>query len=156
MHLDTLLDDFDREALYTRPGWFVHAVQAIDPVGRRVVAELDTTLIGALVDAQRAIPGHDRHVPAVIAIQMTGTLGQLYAVYVKGLRVTAGWVGFGTHIHKARFARMGVIGPPVTGVATCTRERRIQGTWFLDFEFVLSQGGQPIYTSHQTAAWRQP
>jgi hypothetical protein len=149
-----LLDDFAREALYTPDGWFVHRVLDVDPDARRVVAEMDTTRL-PLVGAQRALPGHPRHVPAAIAIQSTGTLGQLYAVYVLGLRVTEGWTGFGTHIHEARWGRMGEIGPPLELACTCTRVRRLWGTTFCDFAFDYRQQGERVYTSRQTAAWRR-
>lgn len=150
---DDVLADFDTESLYTRDGWFVHRFLGLDVDAATVTAELDTTRIGGLVDAQKEVAGHLKHVPAVVAIQMTGTLGQLFAVYGMGLRVTEGWSGYGTHIDKARFWRMGTIGPPVVGKATCTRRRQFRGTWFLNFDFELSQDGERMYTSSQMAAW---
>jgi hypothetical protein len=151
--LADLLTDFERESLYTRDAWFVHRLLELDVEGRRLVAELDTTRIGPLVDAQREVAGHPKHLPAAVVIQLTGTMGQLYAVYGLGLRPTEGWHGFGTHITKARFPRIGVIGPAVTATATCTRQRQLRGTWFCDFSFSLEQHGKPVYVSEQTAAW---
>jgi hypothetical protein len=152
MHEETL-KDFETEALYARDCWFVHRLLDVDTDQRMILAELDTTRIGRLVDAQRVVAGHPQHLPAAAVIQMTGTLGHLFAVYVKGLRTTDGWSGFGTHIRKARFPRIGTIGPPVLATATCTRERQLRGTWFCDFHFHLEQEGQAVYTSDQTAAW---
>lgn len=150
------LAELESEALYSPDGWFVHRVLSVDPEHHRVVAEMDTTRLGLLVDAQRPLPGHALHVPAALAIQATGTLGQLYAVFVLGLRVTDGWVGFGTHIHEARWGKIGLIGPPVVMTATCTRKRRLMGTWFCDFTYRYEQEGEVVYTSRQTAAWRKP
>lgn len=133
----------------------MHRFIGADLDARSVTAELDTTRIGALVDAQKVLPGHPKHVPAVVAIQMTGTLSHLFAVYVMGLRSTEGWVGFGTHIKGARFPRMGEIGPPVVGTAVCTRQRHLRGTWFFNFDFELRQEGEIMYSSSQMAAWRR-
>jgi hypothetical protein len=151
--LSNLLTDFERESLYTPDAWFVHRVLEVDAEGRRLVAELDTDRIGFLVDAQREVAGHPKHLPAAIAIQLTGTLGQLFAVYALGLRPTQGWHGFGTHIHKARFLRLGEIGPVLRATVTCTRQRQVRSTWFCDFAFSLEQHGKPVYVSEQTAAW---
>lgn len=152
---EALLQRFDGEALYDRSGWFVHRLVGLDRDARQVVGELDTTRLGALVTAQREVGGHERHVPAAIVIQMTGTLGHLWAVLGRGLRASDGWHGYGTHIHKARFSRLGLVGPPAQMTATCTRERQLRGTWFLDFDFVLRQEGEVVYRSKQSAAWRQ-
>ncbi|HMV66340.1 MAG TPA: hypothetical protein PKA64_05785 [Myxococcota bacterium] len=151
----SLPDDFAAEALYAPDSWFVHRLVEVDAPGRRLEAEIDTERIGWLVDAQREVSGHLKHVPAAVVIQATGTLGQLYAVYALGLRATQGWAGYGTHIKQARFNRMGVIGPPIQVTVTCARQRQLMGTWFCDFEFCFRQDGEAVYTSTQTAAWRR-
>ncbi len=147
--------DFAAESLYAPDAWYVHDLVELDADAGRVVALIDTTRLGALVDAQRCWPGHDKHLPGAVAIQVTGTLGQLHAVYVMGLRATEGWVGFGTHIKKARFPNMGIIGPPVHAALTATRTRRIRGTWFLEYDFRFTQEDRLVYESTQTAAWGQ-
>jgi 3-hydroxymyristoyl/3-hydroxydecanoyl-(acyl carrier protein) dehydratase len=150
-----LPDDFAAEALYAADAWFVHGLREIDAASRRVVAHMDTTRLGPLVDAQREVSGHQKHVPAAMVIQATGTMGQLYAVYALGLRATEGWSGYGTHIREARFHRMGLIGPPITVSVTATKQRQMMGTWFCEFDFAFVQDGQPVYTSKQSAAWRK-
>jgi hypothetical protein len=147
--------DFVDEALYTPEAWFVHRLLGLDKEGRKLVAEIDTERLGPLVEAQREVAGHARHVPAAIVIQATGTLGQLYAVYAIDLRPTAGWAGYGTHIRQARFARMGVVGPPLVATVHCTRQRQLLGTWFCDFSFRFEQRGDVVYESVQSAAWRR-
>jgi len=114
---------------------------------------MDTTQLGVLVDPQRLVAGHVKHVPGVCVIQATGTLGQLWAVFGLGLKPSEGWAGYGTHIKKARFGQMGEIGPAVLAQATCTKQRQIRGTWFCDFSFRFSQDDRTLYTSEQTAAW---
>ncbi len=116
--------DFEAEALYAPDAWFVHDVLEIDVEAGRVVGVIDTTRLGALVEAQRPHPGHHKHLPGAVAIQVTGTLGNLHAVYVLGLRPSQGWVGYGTHVREARFRRMGTIGPPVEAELQATRARR--------------------------------
>lgn len=144
-------EDFAAESLYAPEAWFVHDVLELD--ADRVVALVDTTRLGPLVQAQRPWPGHARHFPGAVAIQVTGTLGQLHAIYGMGLRASEGWVGFGTHIHRARFPGMGEIGPPVQAALQATRKRQLRGTWFVDYDFRYTQEGRLIYESTQTAAW---
>lgn len=145
--------DFEAEALYAPDAWFVHEVLEIDAEGHRVVGLIDTTRLGVLVEAQRELPGHRKHLPGAVAIQVTGTLGNLHAVYVLGLRPSQGWVGYGTHVRDARFRRMGHIGPPIVAALHATRARQLRGTWFVDYAFRFEQEGELVYESRQTAAW---
>ncbi|MCK6506970.1 hypothetical protein L6R53_26960 [Myxococcota bacterium] len=146
-------DSFVHECLYAPEAWFIHDVLTLDPEGDRVVAWIDTTRLGPLVDAQRTWPGHDKHFPGAVAIQVTGTLGQLHAIYCMGLRASEGWIGFGTHVKKARFPSMGRIGPPATAALSVVRKRQLRGTWFVDYAFRYEQEGRLFYESEQTAAW---
>jgi hypothetical protein len=146
-------EDFAAESMYAPDGWFVHDILEVDREGRRLVALVDTTRLGPLVDAQRPWPGHERHFPGAVAIQITGTLAQLHAVYVLDMRATDGWLGYGTHIHKARFLRLGRVGPPVQASCVVTRVRNVRGTVFVDYDYEYTQDGAVIYESHQTAAW---
>jgi hypothetical protein len=148
-------EDFEQESLYAPSHWYVHDVLEIDPEARRVVGLIDTTRLGELVTAQRPWPGHEPHLPGAIAIQVTGTLGNLHAVYVLGLRPTQGWVGYGTHVNRARFWRMGLIGPPILAIATAQRARQMRGTWFVEYSFRFEQQGEVVYESEQSAAWRR-
>ncbi|MCA9494337.1 MAG: hypothetical protein KC621_30635 [Myxococcales bacterium] len=148
-------DDFEQESLYAPSQWYVHDVLEIDRDGDRVVALIDTNRIGELVEAQRPWPGHEPHLPGAVAIQVTGTLGNLHALYVLGLKASEGWVGYGTHVRDARFRKMGRIGPPIHATLTATRKRQMQGVWFVNYRFVFEQDGEPVYESEQTAAWRR-
>ena len=146
-------EDFEREALYTPDAWFIDDVLELDAESGRVVVRVDTTALGPLVAAQRAVGGHPKHVPGAVMIQLTGTLGQLQATYLKGLRPSEGWVGFGTLIKRARFVKLGKIGPPVLATATLLRARQFRGSWHLTSEFEYVQHGETIYHSEQTATW---
>lgn len=149
-------DDFEREALYSRPAWVLTRLHAIHASGR-VVAEIDTTqlgpLFGPLVEAQQVNAAHPRHVPGALLVQATATLGNLHAVYALGLRPSEGWAGFGTHLRRARFGRLGKLGPPVQATLTPQRVRQLRGTWFTEYAFLFEQEGQVLYESEQTAAW---
>ncbi|NOY26272.1 MAG: hypothetical protein GXP62_10410 [Oligoflexia bacterium] len=145
--------DFAEECLYEPSAWYIHDLLELDVDRGRVVAWIDTTRLGPLVQAQRPWPGHDKHFPGAIAVQVTSTLGQIHATYCAGLRATQGWVGFGTHLRKARFPSMGVIGPPATATLQEKRRRQIRGTWFFDYDFCYRQGDRVFYESTQTGAW---
>jgi hypothetical protein len=149
-------DDFEREALYTRPAWVLTRLEAIRP-GGEVVAEIDTAQLSPLlapwVEAQQVGPAHPRHVPGALLVQATATLGNLHAVYVLGLRPSEGWAGFGTHLRRARFGRLGRFGPPIRATLSPLRARQLRGTWFTDYAFLFEQEGHPLYESEQTAAW---
>ncbi len=148
-----LPDDFESECLYHRDRWYLHDLPTLDRERGLLVGILDTTRIGSLVDAQQAWPGHPKHLPGAVAVQMTGTLGNLHAVYCMGLRPTEGWVGFGTHIRSAKFPNLGRIGPSVSARCEATRARQFRGTWFIDYDFLFEQEGLAVYVSKQTAAW---
>lgn len=147
--------DFASESLYAPEAWFVHDILDIDPDAQRVRVAIDTERLGAIVDAQRARPGHPKHFPGAIAIQVTGTLGQLHAIYVLGLRPSEGWAGFGATIKKARFPSLGHIGPGVTAECVATKVRQYKGTYHVTYAFTFEQDGKVIYESTQTSAWFQ-
>lgn len=145
--------DFAAESLYAPEAWFIHDLLEVDRGAGRLVGRCDTTRLGALVDAQIERPKHPKHVPGAIAIQITGTLALLHAVYVLDMRPTQGWAGFGTHIHEAKFQRMGAIGPAMDCAIEQLSRREIRGTVFTRYRFTYEQEGQVVYRSEQTAAW---
>ena len=147
-------EDFHLRSMYTPDAWFIHDLR-IEPEHRRVVGICDTTRLGALVDAQRPWPGHEKHVPGAVSIQITGTLGQLLSNYLLDMSSLEGWVGYGTHIHFARFQSLGKIGPPMECAATLLKKRSFRGTVFTRLEFEFTQEGRRCYHSEQTAAWIQ-
>ena len=148
-----LPSDFASQCLYAEEAWFVHDLLQIDRDARSVVALVDTTRLGPLVDAQIALPGHPKHVPGAVCVQLTGTLGCIMGVYVLDMPPAEGWVGFGTHIHEAKFPGLGEIGPPMEARATVLSLRTLKGTSFVRYAFEFTQNEQVVYRSQQTAAW---
>lgn len=147
--------DFHRECLYAPDQWYVHDLLALDADAGHVRARVDTTRLGPLVDAQVVSPGHPRHVPGAVMVQITGTLGNLHAVYALGLRMSEGWSGFGTHVRGARFPSLGRIGPPMEVELRVKRHRRLRGRHFVDYAFRYEQEGREVYHSEQAAIWFQ-
>lgn len=146
-------EDFAQESLYTPDAWYIHDVEVIDREAHRVVGICDTSRLTAWGDTQRPWGDHPRHVPAAVSIQMTATLAQLHVVYVLDRRCTDGWIGWGTHIKKARFPNAALLGPPVRAEVVATRVRSISGTLFVSYRFRFEQEGRVVYESEQTAAW---
>lgn len=150
-----LPEDFTAECLYGPDQQYVHDLLEVDREAGRVVGQVDTTRLGPLVDAQRVRPNHPQHVPGAIMVQITGTLGNLHAVYVLDLRPTEGWTGFGVHMKEARFPSIGRIGPPMRVELETLRMRRFRGRHFATYRFRFTQEGRELYLSEQTAVWFQ-
>ncbi|MEN0067200.1 MAG: hypothetical protein AAGA48_34025 [Myxococcota bacterium] len=148
--------DFAEQSLYGPEAWFIHDVLTLDREAQRVVAFVDTTQLGPLVDAQHAVPGHPKHVPGAVCVQLTGTLATLLSAYVLDMRRTDGWVGFGTHIHEARFPTLGEIGPPVEAACTAKKVRSFRGTTFVRYAYHYTQEGRDLYVAEHTGAWFRP
>jgi len=147
---------FAAESLYTPDQWYVHDVLELGE-GRVVgVCETESLRAHPLVLAQRSWPNQPKHVPGAVMVQITGTLGNIHAVCVLGLRMSEGWVGFGTHIHEARFRGLGQLGPALRCELSVERVRRLAGSIFVTYAFDLSQDGRPIYRSRQSASWSRP
>jgi hypothetical protein len=147
----SLPSDFASECLYAPEAWFLHALHRLD--AEAVEGTTDTTRLGPFVAAQIVRRGHPAHVPAAVMVQLTGTLGNLHAAYVLGLRPSQGWVGYGTHVKAVRFPSMGRIGPPLDVAARITRVRMLRGRHFVDYAFRYTQEGRLVYESEQTAVW---
>ena len=144
---------FAGECLYTQDQWYIHDVLEIEE--DRVVGVCDTaTLVESpLVLAQQQWPGQPKHVPGAVMVQITGTLGNIHAVCALGLRMSEGWVGFGTHIHEARFRGLGHLGPAMRCELKVERVRRLGTGVFVTYAFDFSQEGRAIYRSRQSASW---
>ncbi|NJK33110.1 MAG: hypothetical protein HC927_12280 [Deltaproteobacteria bacterium] len=153
-------DEFAAESLYDQDHWYIHDVLEIDrePEQQRVVGLCDTERLveHPLVAAQRPWPGQPKHVPGIVMVQITGTLGNIHAVCVLGLRMSEGWVGFGTNIHEARFGGLGRLGPPLICELKVERMRELKGQMFGTYAFRFEQDGKTIYRSRQSASWLRP
>lgn len=147
-------EEFRAESLYEPEQWYVHDVLEVD--AEHVVGLCDTkALVGSpIVAAQRSWPGQPKHVPGIIMVQITGTLGNIHAVVGLGLRMSEGWVGFGTNILEARFRGLGRLGPPLRCELRVEDMRRLEGSLFATYSFRFSQESTTIYSSRQRAMWR--
>ena len=125
----------------------------IDAERNRVVTVTHTDQLGMLVEAQKDWPLQPKHIPGAVMIQLSSTLGNLHAVYVLGLRMTEGWVGFGTGIRKARFHRIGAIGPPMTSTLEANHIKRTRDRVFATYTFEYSQDDRLLYTATHSAIW---
>ncbi len=149
----SLPPDFATECLYGPEQWYITELLTLDAENGVVRGVVDTTRLGIGVDAQVATPGHPKHVPGAVMVQLTGTLGNLHAVYLLGLKISAGWSGFGTHIRHAKFPSLGRIGPPMEVQLTVVRHRQFRGQHFCTYAFLYTQEGREIYVSEQSAIW---
>ena len=156
-----LPEEFTRESLYEPEFWFIDELVELEVDETehldRLVALCDTRRLGEgpIVAAQRPWPAQPKHVPGIVMVQITGTLGNLHAVCALGLRMSEGWVGFGTNIHSARFRGLGRIGPPLRCELQVERLRKLGAALFVTYNFRFEQEGQVIYQSRQSASWQQ-
>lgn len=86
-------------------------------------------------------------------IHATGIMGFAHAYFILGMRHADGWIGYGTHIHNARFRKMGTIGEPIVIRCTQIESRKIRGTILGRYKFRFSQSGETIYDGDQSAVW---
>ena len=128
----------------------------VDREAGRVVARMPTHERLPLTDRQRVHPArHPRHVSGGLMVHVTGMLGFAHAYFVLGLRHADGWIGYGTHIHGARYGRLATIGPPLLLECRATRVRRIRGSVYVRYAFRFEQEGALVYESDQGAVWRR-
>jgi hypothetical protein len=148
-------DEFRAESLYEPEQWYVDDLLEVD--AEHVVGVCDTAALASshIVAAQRPWPGQPKHVPGIVIVQITGTLGNIHAVLGLGLRMSEGWVGFGTNILEARFRGLGRLGPPLRCELRVDDLRRLEGSMFVTYSFRFSQADATVYTSRQRAAWRR-
>jgi hypothetical protein len=131
-------------------------VLEVDREGGRVLARMPTHDALPLTALQRAHPErHPRHVSGAVMVHVTGMLGFAHAYFVLGLRHADGWIGYGTHIHSARYGRLATIGPPLVLECRATRVRSIRGSVYVRYAFRFEQEGEVVYESDQGAVWRR-
>lgn len=152
---------FDRAFLddlfYAPSVLFLDRLEVVDAAASRVVARMPTDGPMPFTDAQRTdAVRHPRHVAGAVMVHVTGMLGWAHAYYLEGLRHKDGWVGYGTHIHKAVFRKLVAPGPPLSCACTQLRLRRMKGKLFGTYAFEFHQEGELAYESEQQAIWLRP
>ncbi len=144
--------DFINDCPYVDP--LIDDILAIDQATSSITARMPTRDDLPITRDQRAHPDrHPRHVSGGLMIHATGIMGFAHAYFILGMRHADGWIGYGTHIHNARFRKMGTIGEPI--VITCTQieSRKIRGTILGRYKFRFSQRDETIYEGDQSAVW---
>jgi hypothetical protein len=110
-----------------------------------------------LTSAQRTHPVlHPSHVNGAIMVHATGMLGLVHAYYVLGLRHRDGWIGYGTHIHRAVFRKLVPPGTPLIGTCETTRVRDMGERRFVRYTLQFrTEAGERCYDGDQSAMWFQ-
>lgn len=133
---------------------FLDELTALDRDQSMVACTIPTSEQMLLTRSQRAHPiYHPRHVAGAILVHATGMLGFVHAYHVLGLRHKEGWIGYGTHIHKAVFRKLVTPGEPISAVCRATRTRSGKQRYFVRYAFELRHEGALCYESEQTAVW---
>jgi hypothetical protein len=148
--------DFVADCPYAPEAILLDEILEIDRDAGRIVARMPTHGDLPLTVHQRVDPERNPlHVAAGVMVHLTGMLGYAHAYFVLDLRKDDGWVGFGTNIEEARFARLVAIGPPLRAECRGTRVRRLGENLYVKYAFRFEQGGEVVYESRQAAVWRQ-
>jgi hypothetical protein len=149
--------DFVADCFYGPDALLIDEILEIDRERGIVRARMPTSEGMPLTRDQRGDPRrHPRHVAAALLVHATGILGFAHAYYVLSLRHRDGWVGFGTHIHKARFRALAAVGTPLVAECRQLEVRRLAGNLFVRYAFGFKQGETVVYESEQSAVWRSP
>lgn len=139
---------YDPEAL------FVEELVEIDREQSLVRCRVPTYDDMLLTRSQRVDPiRHPRHVAGAVLVHVTGMLGFVHAYHILGLRHKDGWIGYGTHIHKAVFRKLVTPGAPIETVCRATRVRSGKVRHFVRYSFEFRHEGALCYEGDQTAVW---
>ena len=107
-----------------------------------------------LPTSQRAHPlRHPSHVAGAVMVHATGMLGFVHAYYLLGLRHHAGWVGYGTHIHRVVFRKLVTPGEPIDATCIATRVRAGRSRYVVRYSFDFRHQGDVCYEGDQSAVW---
>jgi 3-hydroxymyristoyl/3-hydroxydecanoyl-(acyl carrier protein) dehydratase len=144
------LDDcpYDPEVL------LVDRLLMIDSQTSTVRCSWSTTDTMPITRSQRAHPvRHPRHVAGALMVHCTGMLGFVHAYHVLGLRHAEGWVGYGTHVHRAVFRKLVEPGEAIECDCRAVRSRLGQVRHFIRYAFEFRHRGEVCYEGEQSAVW---
>jgi hypothetical protein len=148
--------EFVADCPYRPEAIFFDEIIERDGENGRLVARMPTHENLPLTELQRAHPvRHPRHVSGGLLVHVTGMLGFAHAFYFLGLRHAEGWIGYGTHIHRARWGRLARIGPPLLLEVRGMQVRRIRGSVYVRYAFHFTQEDEAVYDSEQGAVWQK-
>lgn len=147
--------DFLADLPYDPSVMFFDELTTIDQGGDLLLCRMPTNQPMPITSAQRAHPiRHPQHVAGAVMIHATGMLGFVHAYYALGLRHRDGWIGYGTHIHRAVFRKLVTPGPtPIEAQCRVTKKRIGKARCFVRYEFEFRHEGQLCYEGDQSAMW---
>lgn len=149
-----LAAEFVADCPYGPGGLLIDDIVRVDREASTVVARMPTSAELPITREQRAHPErHPRHVSGGLIVHVTGIMGFAHGYFVLDLRHADGWIGYGTHIHGARFRKMGRIGPPLLLACTATSVRKMRGALIVRYTFRFEQEDDVVYEGDQTAFW---
>jgi 3-hydroxymyristoyl/3-hydroxydecanoyl-(acyl carrier protein) dehydratase len=126
----------------------------LDPERNLVRCRMPTDRPLPFTTSQRAHPvRHPSHVAGAVMVHATGMLGFVHAWYLLGLRHHAGWVGYGTHIHRVVFRKLVPPGAPIEATCTATRTRAGKTRYVVRYSFDFRHEGDVCYEGDQSAVW---
>jgi hypothetical protein len=146
--------DFLDDAPYDPSVLLLDTLLALDPERSLVRCRMPTQPSDPFTAAQRTHPvRHPAHVSGAALIQTTASLAFVHAYYLLGLRHRDGWIGYGTHIHRAVFRQLITPGTPVETTCIATRIRRDGDRYAIRYRFDFRAEGRRCYEGDQTALW---
>ena len=147
-------DDFLDDLPYDPEVLMFDRLLEVDRDRSLVRCRMVTSLPLPLTSSQRAHPvRHPQHVAGGLIVHATGSLGFVHAYYVLGLRHRDGWIGYGTHIHKASFRRLIAPGEEVEGTCQAVRLGLGERRHFIRYRLELQRDGERCYQGEQSALW---
>jgi hypothetical protein len=156
--LPALPCSFDRDFLddspYDPSVLLLDRLLELDPQRSMVRCRMPTWPSDPFTLAQRTHPvRHPAHVSGAAILQATASLGFVHAYYLLGLRHREGWIGYGTHIHRAVFRRLITPGVPVEATCIATRIRPDDDRYAVRYRFDFRAEGRRCYEGDQSAFW---
>lgn len=149
-------DAFLADLPYDPEVLFFDRLLEVDPERSLVRCRMPTSTALPLTSSQRAHPiRHPSHVAGAIMVHATGMIGFVHAYYLLGLRHHDGWVGYGTHLHRAVFRKLVPPGEPIEATCRATRQRLGKARHFIRYELLFFHEGSLCYEGDQSAVWIQ-
>jgi hypothetical protein len=148
-----VLDDM----LYEPSEYLIRELLEVDSERNLVRLSFGSDRSQPLTSSQRVDELHPAHVAGGLLVHLTGAAGFVHAYYLLGLRHRDGWVGFGTHIHRAVFRKLITPGDDFEMTMQATRIRPGRDRYMVRYDIEVRSDGARCYQGDQSAAWmREP
>jgi hypothetical protein len=144
-----LLDDM----LYEPGPYMLRSLLELDPEQSLVRLAFGSAREQPITASQRVDAIHPAHVAGALLVHLTGAAGFVHAYYLLGLRHRDGWVGYGTHIHRAVFRRLMTPGEEFEMSCRATRIRPGRDRYMVRYDLEVRSDGARCYQGDQSAAW---